>query len=54
LRDRGEAPPGVDAPQIYATIRSGEYIAPGSDWNVVYQEALRTVVRPLEQRQAAE
>ena len=54
LRDKGEAPPGVDSPQIYATIRSGEYIAPGSDWSAVYQEALRTVMRPVPLRQAAE
>ncbi|MFL5255728.1 MAG: hypothetical protein ACJ8AI_23085, partial [Rhodopila sp.] len=54
LRDKNEAPPGANAPQIYATIRSGEYIAPGSNWSTVYQEALRTVLRPVAIRHAAE
>ena len=54
LRDRNETPPGVDTPDLYASIRSGEYIASGTDWRTVYDEALRVVQRPLERRQAAE
>ncbi|MBS0639357.1 MAG: Rieske 2Fe-2S domain-containing protein, partial [Proteobacteria bacterium] len=54
LRDNGQTPPGVDTPDLYTSIRSGEFIAPGSDWRVVYAEALRVVDRPLQRRQAAE
>jgi phthalate 4,5-dioxygenase oxygenase subunit len=54
LRDNGTVPPGVDAPEVYARARSGECVETGDDWQLVYDEQLRHVVRPLEHRQAAE
>jgi phthalate 4,5-dioxygenase oxygenase subunit len=54
LRDHGTAPPGVDAPDVYARARSGECVMQGVDWQAVYEERLKHVVRPVEMRQAAE
>ena len=54
LRERNEAPPGARTPSIYADIRSGEFLAKGGDWQSVYEQALRQVVRPLAARRAAE
>ena len=54
LRDKGTVPPGADAPEVYARARSGECVVKGDDWQVVYEEQLRQVVRPVEFRQAAE
>ena len=53
-RDKGIVPPGVDKPDIYARARSGECVAAGTDWQVVYDQQLRQLVRPLEMRSAAE
>jgi hypothetical protein len=54
LRDQGTVPPGVDAPEVYARARSGECVMQGENWQEVYEDRLRHVVRPLEMRQAAE
>ncbi len=54
LRDHGLVPPGVDAPDVYARARSGECLMQGEDWQKVYEEQLKHVVRPLELRHAAE
>jgi len=54
LRDYGTVPPGVDAPEVYARARSGESVMQGEDWQKVYEERLKHVVRPLELRHAAE
>jgi phthalate 4,5-dioxygenase len=54
LRDNGTVPPGVDAPEVYARARSGECVETGEDWQLVYDEQLRHVVRPLELPHAAE
>jgi phthalate 4,5-dioxygenase oxygenase subunit len=54
LRDKGVAPPGVDAPEVYARARSGECVLKGDDWQQVYEDRLRHVVRPLQLRPAAE
>jgi phthalate 4,5-dioxygenase len=48
LRDNGTVPPGVDAPEVYARARSGECVVQGDDWQAVYEEKLKHVVRPLE------
>jgi phthalate 4,5-dioxygenase oxygenase subunit len=54
LRDKGTVPPGVDAPEVYARARSGECVIQGDDWQQVYDERLKHVVRPLELPTAAE
>ncbi len=54
LRDNGTVPPGVDAPEVYARARSGECVAAGDDWQAVYDERLKQVVRPVALRHAAE
>jgi phthalate 4,5-dioxygenase oxygenase subunit len=54
LRDKGTVPPGVDAPEVYAQARSGECVRHGDDWQQVYSEQLKHVVRPLALPQAAE
>jgi phthalate 4,5-dioxygenase oxygenase subunit len=54
LRDNGTVPPGVDTPDVYARARSGECVMQGNDWQAVYEERLKHVVRPLALRTAAE
>jgi phthalate 4,5-dioxygenase oxygenase subunit len=54
LRDKGTVPPGVDAPEVYAQARSGECVRQGDDWQQVYNEQLKHVVRPLALPHAAE
>jgi phthalate 4,5-dioxygenase oxygenase subunit len=54
LRDNGTVPPGVDAPDVYARARSGECVIQGDDWQQVYEERVKHVVRPLALRDAAE
>jgi len=54
LRDQGTTPPGVDSPHIYARARSGECVTEGDDWQAVYDERLKHVVRPVILRDAAE
>ncbi len=54
LRDHGTIPPGVDEPDVYARARSGECVVKGDDWQAVYEDRLRQVLRPVEFRRAAE
>jgi phthalate 4,5-dioxygenase oxygenase subunit len=54
LRDKGTVPPGVDSPDVYARARSGECVATGDDWQLVYGERLKHVIRPVELPRAAE
>jgi phthalate 4,5-dioxygenase oxygenase subunit len=54
LRDQGVVPPGVDAPDVYMRARSGECVMQGQDWQAVYEDRLRHVVRPVPLRAAAE
>ena len=54
LRDKGTTPPGVDNPEVYARARSGECVMAGSDWQLVYDERLKHVVRPVPLSAAAE
>jgi len=54
LRDNGIVPPGVDSPDVYAQARSGECVMVGTDWQAVYQDRLKHVVRPVTLRSAAE
>ena len=49
----GMVPPGVDDPDIYFEVRSGDFLADDKiDWRDAYEAQLRAAVRPL--RQAAE
>jgi len=49
----GMVPPGVDDPDIYFEVRSGDFLADDKiDWRGAYEAQLRAAVRPL--RQAAE
>ena len=54
LRDRGTVPPGVDDPEVYLQARSGECVMAGADWRAVYADRLKTVLRPVPIRAAAE
>jgi phenylpropionate dioxygenase-like ring-hydroxylating dioxygenase large terminal subunit len=54
LRDQGIVPPGVDRPEVYARARSGECVMEGQDWQQVYEDRLRHVVRPVPLPAAAE
>ena len=47
LRDKGQAPPGVEDPQVYRGARSGYMISDdASPWQEVYARALAASVRP--------
>jgi hypothetical protein len=47
LRDKGQAPPGVEDPQVYRGARSGYMISDdASPWQEVYSRALAASVRP--------
>jgi phthalate 4,5-dioxygenase len=49
----GTVPPGVDDPNIYFEVRSGDFLADEKvDWRDAYAAQLRAAIRPL--RQAAE
>jgi len=47
-------PPGVDAPDLYQRVRSGEVVMAGNDWRAVYEAKLRHASRPTSLRAAAE
>ena len=47
LRDKGQAPPGVDDPEVFLEARGGScYTARGLDWERVYADELEAAVRP--------
>ncbi len=53
LRKDGAVPPGVDDPDIYAEVRSGDFLADAKiGWRDAYETQMRAALRPL--RQAAE
>jgi len=53
VKKDGMVPPGVDDPDIYFGVRSGDFLADDKiDWRDAYEAQLRAAVRPL--RQAAE
>ncbi len=54
LRDQGVVPPGVDRPEVYSRARSGECVMQGQDWQLVYEDRLQHVVRPVTLPAAAE
>jgi phenylpropionate dioxygenase-like ring-hydroxylating dioxygenase large terminal subunit len=54
LRDNGTMPPGVQDPDVYTRIRSGERVMQANDWQIAYADGMAQAVHPLPQRQAAE
>ena len=46
----GTVPPGVDDPDIYTAVRSGDFLADERiDWRDAYEMQMRAAVRPLAQ-----
>jgi hypothetical protein len=46
----GTAPPGVDNPDIYVNVRSGDFLADEKlGWRDAYEMQLRSAMRPLAQ-----
>jgi phthalate 4,5-dioxygenase oxygenase subunit len=46
----GTVPPGVDDPQIYFNVRSGDFLADDKiGWRDAHEMQLRTAMRPLAQ-----
>ena len=46
-RKDGALPPGVDDPEIYFQVRSGDFLADEKvAWNDAYEAQLRAAVRP--------
>ena len=44
----GTVPPGVDDPDIYTQVRSGDFIADARiAWRDAYEAQMRAAVRPL-------
>jgi phthalate 4,5-dioxygenase len=53
LREDKAVPPGVDDPEIYVEVRSGDFLSEGGlGWREAYARQMRAAVRPL--REAAE
>ena len=43
-------PPGVDKPNIYTAVRSGDFVAGAKiAWRDAYEMQMRSAVRPLQQ-----
>jgi hypothetical protein len=50
FKKEGAAPPGVDNPEIYVNVRSGDFLADAEiAWRDAYEMQLRTAIRPLAQ-----
>ena len=46
----GKMPPGVDDPEIYTQVRSGDFVADAKiAWRDAYEKQVRAAVRPLAQ-----
>jgi len=46
----GTVPPGIDDPEIYFEVRSGDFLADEKvAWRDAYAAQLRSAVRPLDQ-----
>src|SRR5260370_41708629 len=53
LRDRGTTPPGVDDPELFMPVRSGDFLADnGIGWREALAQQMRDATRPA--RRAAE
>jgi phthalate 4,5-dioxygenase len=50
LGEDGTLPPGVDDPEIYFEVRSGDFLADEKiAWRDAYAQQMRTAIRPLAQ-----
>jgi phthalate 4,5-dioxygenase len=48
LKKDGAVPPGVDAPDVYVNVRSGDFLADAKlAWRDAYETQQRTALRPL-------
>jgi hypothetical protein len=46
----GKSPPGVDEPEIYTRVRSGDFVADAKiAWRDAYDLQMRAAVRPLQE-----
>ena len=46
----GKLPPGVDEPEIYTQVRSGDFVTDAKvAWRDAYEMQMRAAVRPLQQ-----
>jgi phthalate 4,5-dioxygenase len=46
----GTVPPGVDDPEIYTAVRSGDFVTDAKiSWRHAYDMQMRTAIRPLAQ-----
>ena len=46
----GKMPPGVDEPEIYTRVRSGDFVTDAKiAWRDAYDMQMRAAVRPLQQ-----
>ena len=49
FRDSGQAPPGVDNPDVFLASRSGYFLAePSREWQSLYDEQVQRCVRPAQ------
>ncbi len=46
LRQDGTAPPGVDNPDIFLQVRSGEAVLAAPDWKQAYADRMKAALRP--------
>jgi len=53
LREKGTAPPGVDNPQIFLQVRSGECVLAATDWRQAYADRMKAAIRPVGELLAA-
>jgi phthalate 4,5-dioxygenase len=50
FRQDGTVPPGVDDPDIFVNVRSGDFLADGKiGWRDAYEMQMRAAMRPLQQ-----
>ena len=50
LKKDGHVPPGVDDPEVFVNVRSGDFLADEKiGWRVAYEMQLRAAMRPLAQ-----
>jgi hypothetical protein len=54
LRDKAVVPPGVDTPEIFQRVRSGECVLAAADWQAAYEERLHQAIHPEALKAAAE
>jgi phthalate 4,5-dioxygenase oxygenase subunit len=47
LKDAGTVPPGVDDPELFVAVRSGDFLADATiGWREAYAQQMRAAIRP--------